>query len=136
MQQKPTKRRSAADQDKIIVAALRDAGRPVSAYELIDQVKAGGPKAVSGEAKTALAMIPGADRSDFFMSLNVLHLMKIASAFAPMPMPQTDIPSQSSIAVAGNASGGKMTVDLAVPKQHVQEIMAIVMQMQQQQMQP
>jgi hypothetical protein len=70
------------------------------------------------------------------MSLNVLHLMKIASAFAPMPMPQTDIPSQSSIAVAGNASGGKMTVDLAVPKQHVQEIMAIVMQMQQQQMQP
>lgn len=27
-------------------------------------------------------------------------------------------------------------VDLAVPKQHVQEIMAIVMQMQQQQMQP
>lgn len=42
MQQKPTKRRSAADQDKIIVAALRDAGRPVSAYELIDQVKGTG----------------------------------------------------------------------------------------------
>ena len=42
MQQKPTKRRSAADQDKIIVAALRDAGRPVSAYELIEQVKGSG----------------------------------------------------------------------------------------------
>ena len=42
MQQKPTKRRSAADQDKIIVTALRDAGRPVSAYELIDQVKGSG----------------------------------------------------------------------------------------------
>lgn len=39
MPQKPAKRRSAADQDKIIVAALRDAGRPVSAYELIDQVR-------------------------------------------------------------------------------------------------
>ncbi|HPC96000.1 MAG TPA: hypothetical protein PLU87_13720 [Sedimentisphaerales bacterium] len=104
--------------------------------KLIDQAKAGGPKQVAGEAKAALAMIPGADKADFFMSLNVLRVMKIASAFAPMPLPQTDIPSQSSIAVAGNAGGGKMTVDLAVPKQHVQEIMAVAMQMQQQQMQP
>ncbi len=39
---KPTKRRSAADQDKIIVAALRDAGRPISAYELIEQVRGSG----------------------------------------------------------------------------------------------
>jgi Fur family transcriptional regulator, zinc uptake regulator len=35
----PTKRRSAADQDKIIVEALRGLGRPVSAYELIEQVR-------------------------------------------------------------------------------------------------
>jgi Fur family transcriptional regulator, zinc uptake regulator len=35
----PAKRRSAADQDKIIVDALRGAGRPVSAYELIEQVR-------------------------------------------------------------------------------------------------
>lgn len=35
----PAKRRSAADQDKIIVEALRGAGRPVSAYELIEQVR-------------------------------------------------------------------------------------------------
>lgn len=39
MDKKPTKRRSAADQDKIVVEALRDAGRPVSAYELIDQLR-------------------------------------------------------------------------------------------------
>lgn len=39
---KPTKRRSAADQDKIIVEALRDVGRPVSAYELIEQVRSQG----------------------------------------------------------------------------------------------
>lgn len=36
MTKKPTKRRSAADQDKIIVEALRGVGRPVSAYELIE----------------------------------------------------------------------------------------------------
>lgn len=39
MPRKPVKRRSAADQDKIIVEALRDIGRPVSAYELIEQVR-------------------------------------------------------------------------------------------------
>lgn len=42
MPQKLSKRRSAADQDKIIVAALRDAGRPVSAYELMEQLKGSG----------------------------------------------------------------------------------------------
>ncbi|MGQ0456878.1 MAG: Fur family transcriptional regulator [Hyphomicrobium sp.] len=39
---KSTKRRSAAAQDKIIVDALRDVGRPVSAYELIEQVRGHG----------------------------------------------------------------------------------------------
>jgi Fur family transcriptional regulator, zinc uptake regulator len=45
MTKKPTKRRSAADQDKIIVEALRGVGRPVSAYELIEQVRAQGVSA-------------------------------------------------------------------------------------------
>jgi Fur family zinc uptake transcriptional regulator len=44
MPRKSTKRRSAADQDKIIVEALRGVGRPVSAYELIEEVRG---KAVS-----------------------------------------------------------------------------------------
>lgn len=39
MDKKPAKRRSAADQDKIVVEALRDVGRPVSAYELIEQLR-------------------------------------------------------------------------------------------------
>ncbi len=102
--------------------------------KLIDQVKAGGPKQVAGEAQAALAMIPGAEKADFFMTINVLRLMKMAGAFAPIPMPQTDIPTQSSLAVASDAANGKMTVDLAVPKQHVLEIMGAVMQMQQQHM--
>lgn len=40
MDRKPAqKRRSAADQDKIVVEALRGAGRPVSAYELIEELR-------------------------------------------------------------------------------------------------
>lgn len=45
MTKKTSKRRSAADQDKIIVEALRGVGRPVSAYELIEQVRAKGVSA-------------------------------------------------------------------------------------------
>lgn len=39
MDKKTTKRRSAADQDKIVVEALRGVGRPVSAYELIEALR-------------------------------------------------------------------------------------------------
>jgi Fur family zinc uptake transcriptional regulator len=39
MSKQPRKRRSAPDQDKLIVDALRDVGRPLSAYEIIDQLK-------------------------------------------------------------------------------------------------
>lgn len=39
MPPKKTKRRPAPAQDKLIVEALRDAQRPVSAYELIDQLR-------------------------------------------------------------------------------------------------
>lgn len=36
---KPSKRRPAQEQDKLIFAALRESGRPVSAYEIIDQLR-------------------------------------------------------------------------------------------------
>lgn len=39
LQKKSTKRRPAPEQDRMIVEALKSAGRPVSAYELIDQLR-------------------------------------------------------------------------------------------------
>jgi Fur family zinc uptake transcriptional regulator len=39
MNRKGTKRRPAQEQDKLIFSALRDSGRPVSAYEIIDQLR-------------------------------------------------------------------------------------------------
>lgn len=39
MTRKPTKRRAAPDQDKMIAEALRGVGRPVSAYELIEELR-------------------------------------------------------------------------------------------------
>ncbi|MGE3231842.1 MAG: Fur family transcriptional regulator [Hyphomicrobium sp.] len=39
MTRKVTKRRPAQEQDKLIFSALRESGRPVSAYEIIDQLR-------------------------------------------------------------------------------------------------
>ena len=39
------------------------------------------------------------------------------------------------MAIAGDTADGKLTIQLAVPKQHVLEIMGLVMQMQMQQQQ-
>ncbi|HML45101.1 MAG: transcriptional repressor [Hyphomicrobium zavarzinii] len=39
MTRKVTKRRPAQEQDKLIFTALQESGRPVSAYEIIDQLR-------------------------------------------------------------------------------------------------
>ncbi len=39
LSRKPAKRRPATEQDRMVCDALRDAGRPVSAYEIIDSLR-------------------------------------------------------------------------------------------------
>jgi len=118
--------------DKLVYALAPEPGAAVR--KLIDQVKAGAGQAPS-EVQTAMQLIPGSDKADFFTTVNVLRIIQMASAFAPVPLPAGNMPSQSNLALAGGTADGKMTIELAVPKQHVVEIMGVVMQMQQQGMQ-
>ena len=99
--------------------------------ELIDQAKADTPKEIGAEMKNALALLPGADKADFIVTLNVLRLINMATSMVPIPIPPMDAPTKSNIVIAGKADGGKMTVNLAVPKQHLTEIMSAFMAMQQ-----
>jgi len=101
--------------------------------ELIDQVKAGGPKQIGDEMKAALMLLPDADKADFVVTYNFLRLFKMMTAMAPVPTPQMDIPTKSNIVFAGKAGNGKMAVDMALPKEHLTEIMAVFQMMQQQQ---
>ncbi len=104
-------------------------------HELIDQVKAGGPKQIGDEMKAALALLPEADKADFVVTYNFLRWFKIVGAIMPMPMPmlQMDIPTKSNIVFAGKAGNGKMVVDIALPKEHLTEIVAATFQMMMQQ---
>jgi len=118
--------------DGMLVYALgQEPGAAVR--KLVDQVKAGDSGQASGEVQSAMQLISGAEKADFFTTFNVLRMLQMVSAIAPIPIPTTDVPTQSNLAIAGNTADGKMTIELGVPKQHVLEIMGMVMQMQQQQ---
>jgi hypothetical protein len=103
--------------------------------ELIDQVKADGPQQVPSEVQTAMQLIPGADKADFFATYNYLRLLQMVTAMMPMPIPSADMPTQSNVAMAGTVGDNSLKVEIAVPKQHVLEVMMVFMQMQQQKMQ-
>jgi hypothetical protein len=98
-------------------------------------VKAGRTQ-MGSEMNAALALLPEADKADFVVTYNVLRWLKIVGSMTvmpiPMPMLQMDIPTKSNIVLAGKIGNGKMVVDLALPKEHVKEIMTAVIMMQQQ----
>ena len=105
--------------------------------ELIDQVKAGGPTQMGDEMRKALTLLPEANKADFVATYNFLRWFKMVGAIIPMPMPmpmlQMDIPTKSNIVFAGKAGNGKMVVDIALPKEHLTEMMAAFQIMMQQQ---
>ncbi len=71
MTDKPAKRPPPAEQDKLIVAALKAAGRPVSAYEIIDRVR--------GDATLAPQTVYRA--LDRLISAGVAHRLESLNAF-------------------------------------------------------
>jgi hypothetical protein len=96
--------------------------------KLIDSVKAGGPKSVCSEIKDAFALLPEAEKSNFFATINILRMMKWLTAFSPMPMmPKMDFTTKSNIVLAGKLGDGKLKISIAAPKQHLMEVMQAFM---------
>ena len=103
--------------------------------KLIDQAKGDVTPPVASEVQAAMQQIPGAETAGFFVTYNYLRVLQMVAAIMPVPILQTPVQSQSNIALAGKATGGSLNVEIALPKQHVMEMMTIFMQMQQQKMQ-
>ena len=108
---------------------------PNAVYKLIDQVKAGPPPQLCSEMQKALAILPDADNADVVASYNYLRLFKMMAVMMPVPMPQMNIPSKSNLAFAAKIRNGSAALDIAIPKEHLQEIMMVFQMMMQQQMQ-
>jgi hypothetical protein len=101
---------------------------------MIDDAKKGGPKEVNAEIKNAMALIPDSNQAEFVGTYNYLRLLKMVAAFAPAPMPFpadmfNQLQTKSNIAFAGNIGDGDITITIAVPKQHVLEIMSVFQMM-------
>ena len=98
--------------------------------KLIDEAKSGGPKQTAGEMKAALALLSEADKADFMGTYNILRsfqmLGAMSGAFMPVPMPfaKMDIATKSNIAFAGKAGNNRMTVEIALPKEHLTEMIS------------
>lgn len=133
----------AHDQERFYAAIGDDAEETVK--QLIDRT-ASAPAA--GEVKAAIDLLEKSGYSDFACSVNLIKLfgglgdmmgsVEELMGGAPCPMPMqifsslNNIPTQSSLAVGGKVDNGQLSLRIILPKQHLSEIMAIVMQLQQQ----
>lgn len=116
--------------DKLFVCAVSsDADSAIR--KMIDQVKAGGPKQMGNEMKEVLTLLPKADKADFVATYNYLRLFKMVGAIMPIPIPQMNIQTKSNIIIAGKTGNGKLVVDIALPKEHLMEMVGVIMKMQQ-----
>jgi len=104
--------------------------------------------AMPADMQTALKVIPQAQSADFVLSLNVLKLMKgmsemmaymatsAAAQGAPIPpfaqlLEGIALNTQSAMAIGTHIDGGRARTHIALPKQHLMEIAAVAMQIQQ-----
>ena len=103
--------------------------------QLIDKTKS--PSATtSEEVKKAFSLIEGSENADIFATFNILRVMKMGMSLIPGQTHQIpDISTTSNIVLAGKTDNGQMKLDIAVPKDHIKEIMTMVQTMQMQQMQ-
>ena len=88
------------------------------------------PKEMGPQLKSITSLIPNADKADYVGTYNLMNLFKLAMAFAPMPAPKMDMPAKSSMAFAVKVGEGALSLDIALPKEHLAEIAAVAMMMQ------
>jgi hypothetical protein len=122
--------------DLHLIAVGRDPDAAIK--KMIDSVKAGTAKQPVSEVTAALDLLGGGKDADVFGTINYIRLMAVAMGFMPMPMPMPfdQIPTKADIAFDGNVADGKLVADVAVPKEHIMELVTgVQMLMQQQQMQ-
>jgi hypothetical protein len=104
---------------------------------MIDRAKSAGPAQVSAEVQAALQLLPSAKQATFFGTCNLLRLVPIAVSFMPIPMqvPQVEVSPQSAVVFAGHVGGGRLLSEMAVPKQHVLDVVTFFARIRQQETQ-
>lgn len=94
--------------------------------EQFDGVGAKPPGLMGPQMSMVSAMLPQAAQADVVGTFDLMQLIGLAAASSPVPLPVPDmnVPSRSRMAYAVTADAGRMAVDIAVPKEHIIEIVA------------
>jgi hypothetical protein len=85
-----------------------------------------------------MALLPDAKTTDVVMTLNYLRILgAFLPAMSPVPMPQPNFQTKNDLAIDAIVDKGKAAVQVALPKEHLTEIVQavtqVMMQTQQQQ---
>ncbi|MFC1676979.1 anti-sigma factor family protein [Planctomycetota bacterium] len=116
--------------------SILDSNSGSAMYDAIDQVKSGGPSEIAPEFATAMRFITEPNSADFVGTVNIVRYLNMAGAMARsmgaqvspngVMMPEIDVPTNSNLAFAGRVIGdGKMSYEIALPKEHLLEIKAL-----------
>jgi hypothetical protein len=96
--------------------------------ELIDQVRAGGPKEVAPGIKAALDSIEGSREADAFGTFSYARMLRMGLELmlpaGEAETAKTEMPAKSEIAFAGRTVDDNGVVQVVVPKAQLQEVKA------------
>ncbi len=114
--------------DRVAVMTL-GADADVNMENLIDQAKAG-PKQEGSEMKSALALLPEAKNADILFTLNVPRMVSSLNPdLVSIPVPARTLPSRGNLVLAATIDKGKANVLVAMPKEHLTELVQFFQQM-------
>ncbi|MHC4478113.1 MAG: hypothetical protein ACYTEL_20940 [Planctomycetota bacterium] len=108
--------------------------KPESIHKLIDEVRAGPAEKMSSEVQAAVGMLAQPAESDFVGTFNFVRYLNMLATImegrtppsGAISLPKIDIETGSNLAFAGTADGGKVTLEIALPKEHLMEIKAVL----------
>jgi hypothetical protein len=104
-----------------------------SIRDLIDQIRAGGPKKINTEIKAAIDAMPNSKQADAIGTINYARAIELGLGFMPLPegvdTSQIKVQSSSNIAFVGRTTDeGKLALNVVMPKKHLQEIQSVFKQ--------
>jgi hypothetical protein len=117
--------------DKLCVVAV---GADVDAeiHQMIDQIRAGTHKKMGSDMSAAHAVLLGADKADFVVTYNYVRILNMVGAIAKTmgeEGPDINVPTSSHISIAGWGGKDRARIEIAVPKQHIMEMIPAFMAM-------
>jgi hypothetical protein len=103
-------------------------------HQMIDQIKAGTANKMGSDMRGAYAMLPGADKADFVVTYNYVRILNMVGAIAKSmgeEGPDINVPTSSHLSIAGWGGKDRARIEIAVPKQHIMEMIPAFMAMSQ-----